>query len=313
VPAPRAIDEHEARTLLELSREAAWTFPSSSGNPVLGDEPWLERLVSEQESFGPAARALDAEEATELAANVWRLWMVSRDLPGGRAFLAPILAVDETPSRARALALYGDGLFAFWQDARDESLELNEAALASARASGDPEALALAHVGLSRVALLEGDGERARELALEARRHAKPLRPAVGQSPLHLHAQALRMLGDYDEAAKLFAESLELNRRIGDPGMIVVELHNLGHVELRRGNADEAERYFGELAEPGADDPFGTAMARLNAAALAHARGDRDRATTLLAQLDATLAESGTELMPDDRAELDWLRGRLAG
>jgi hypothetical protein len=38
----------------------------------------------------------------------------------------------------------------------------------------------------------------------------------MSQAPLHLHSQALRSLGDDDEAAKLFSQSIELNRRIGD-------------------------------------------------------------------------------------------------
>jgi hypothetical protein len=74
-------------------------------------------LLAEQQAFAAAARFLveqgDQENATELAANVWRLWMVSRDVDGGRTFLAPVLDVGTAePTRARALALYGDSLFA---------------------------------------------------------------------------------------------------------------------------------------------------------------------------------------------------------
>jgi hypothetical protein len=120
------------------------------------------------------------------------------------------------------------------------------------------------------------------------------------------------MLGDYDGAATLFRESLELNRRIGDPGMIEVELNNLGHVELHRGDVDEAERLFAELAERGiGDDPYSVALAQLNDAAVALARGDRERAEELLARIDAGLDRSGVELAPDDRFELEWLRRRL--
>lgn len=125
----------EARRLLELSRRAQWRYPSSAGSPVRADEDaWVEPLLAEQEAFAAAARFLveqgDQEDATELAAKVWRLWMVSRDIDDGRAFLGPVLERNGEPPRARALALYGDSLFAFWHD--------------------DPEALALANLAQPR-------------------------------------------------------------------------------------------------------------------------------------------------------------------
>lgn len=309
----------EAQRLLELSREARWAFPSSMSRPIpRGDEPeWLRRLLAAQDSVVDAAHFFVAngeeEAATELAVNVWRLWILSRDIDGGRAFLAEVLdRARGQPTRARALALYGDGLLAFWQGAHEDARRRNEAALDAARAAGDPEALVLAHIGLDRVAFEDGDYARARDLAVQAREHARTLQPAMEQGALHGHAQATRMLGDDDGAAALFEESLALNRRIGDQGMVTVELHNLGHVEIRRGNLDAAERYFGELADqPSADDPYSAAMADLNNAALAYGRGDNDRANALLSSARSTLDEAGMEPFADDRYELDWLSERV--
>jgi hypothetical protein len=120
------------------------------------------------------------------------------------------------------------------------------------------------------------------------------------------------MLGDHDRAARQFEESLALNRRIRDEGMIAVELHNLGHVELHRGSVDTAERYFDELAQLGAGtDPYGVALTHLNEAVIAFARGDPDRARELLVRIESVLEESGTELAPDDQFEVDHLRRGL--
>jgi ATP/maltotriose-dependent transcriptional regulator MalT len=309
----------EAQRLLELSRKARWAFPSSMGRPVpKDDEPeWLRQLIAAQASIVDAARFFvqngEEDAATELAANVWRLWILSRDIDGGRAFLAEVLDRGAgQPSRARALALYGDGLLAFWQGAHDDARGRNEAALEAARASGDPEALALAHIGLDRVAFEDGDYGRARELAAQAREYARTVRPAMEQGALHGHAQASRMLGDDDGAAALFEESLALNRRIGDEGMVAVELHNLGHVEIRRGNVKVAERYFSELGEHASpDDPYSAAMSHLNKAALAYGRGDNDRASALLASARSALEQAGMEPFADDRYELDWLTERV--
>jgi ATP/maltotriose-dependent transcriptional regulator MalT len=313
------VTRDEAQRLLELSREAHWAFPSSMGRPLPpGDEPdWLRRLLAAQDSIVGAARFFvekgEEEAAAELAANVWRLWIRSRDIEGGRAFLAEVLDRPEgQPLRARALALYGDGLLAFWQGAHEDARRRNEAALEAARATGDLEALAFAHIGLGRVAFEDGDYARARDLAVQARDYTRTLQPAMEQGALHGHAQASRMLGDDDGAAASFEESLALNRRVGDEGMVAVELHNLGHVEIRRGNVDVAERYFTELAEhPSTDDPYSAAMADLNKAALAYGRDDRDRASALLASARSTLEEAGMEPFADDRYELDWLTERV--
>jgi tetratricopeptide (TPR) repeat protein len=313
------VSREEAHGLLERSREVRWRFPSSSGSPVLADQDtWAEQLLSEKESFSAAARSLvesgDDHEATELAANVWRLWVMARDPLGGRAFLAAVLdGREEEPSRARALALYGDGLLAFMVGAHDDSRARSEASLQAARAVQDPEALALAHLGLSRVAFLDGDYDSARSLAAQARGFAHALDPAMGQAPLHMHAQGTRFTGNYEAAAALFEESLALNRRLGDLGMVGVELHNLGHVEIHRGNVDAAERHFAECEQLGAsDDAYSLAMTHLNQAVVAFARGDSDRARALLGDHESILDETETYPAPDDRFELDWLRGQLA-
>lgn len=96
----------EAERLLALAREAKLVGPDAA--------TWVERLAPEREELVEAARFLvengEEEAAAELAANVWRLWLLSGDVAGGRQLLAAALDVGEArPSRARALALYGDG------------------------------------------------------------------------------------------------------------------------------------------------------------------------------------------------------------
>jgi hypothetical protein len=59
-------------------------------------------------------------------------------------------------------------------------------------------------------------------------------------------------------------------------------------------------------------NPYDTAMEALNDAALAHHRGNRARAASLLAEVERTLDDAGISLDPDDRFEVDWLRDRLA-
>ena len=267
----------EARALLTRSRELRFAFPSSFGDPGLeGEAPERERVAE-------AVEVLGGDEADELAANAWRLWMAApRDVEGGRRFLE---------GRSGPLALYGAGLLALRAGDPAESRRLNDRAL---EAADEPEAVALAHLGLSRVELEEGNAGPALEHALKARQAAAAVGGPLEQAPLGMHAQAVRMAGDLDQAAELFEQSLALNRRIGDQGMVEVEFHNLGLVHLRRGDAEAAERYLSGLHE----DP-------LAAAALAYAKGDHHGATAWLDQAEE-------ELTADDRADYEWLRKRLA-
>jgi tetratricopeptide (TPR) repeat protein len=295
-------------TALDLAREIQPDFPSSSGRPFrTPDADLLER----RSEFAAAARRLETGAAAELAARTWRLWMAARDLDGGRAFLGEVLdRHDPEPSRWRSIALYGDGLLAWWQGKGEDSRGLNEEALEIAQALDDAEALALARLGLSRIAVDDGDLVRGRELAQQARAAAATVSEAHGQAPLHLEAQATRLAGDYETAAKLFEESLALNRRIDDPSMVPVELHNLGLVEIHRGNADAAERCFGEL--PPSDEPYDRALTRFLDAAIAYRRDDLERATALLDEAQGIFDEAGIVPVTDDKFELDWLREQLA-
>jgi tetratricopeptide (TPR) repeat protein len=299
----------EAERLLSLARASALLGPDARA--------WIERHVPERDGIVEATRRL-AEggretEAAELAANTWRLWLVSGDIAGGRDLLAIALDGDDVPpSSARALALYGDGLLAFRQGAQDESCRRNEAALETARAVGDHDAEALALVGLSRVAFRDGDNGRVRSLALQARELVRDSEPAADVAPLHMLAAGTRLSGELDAAVALYEESLELNRSLGDERMVAIELHNIGHVELHRGNAEEAAGRFAESAElRSPDDPYDVAMEDLNAAALAYAAGEGERARELLRTAESTLAKAGIALDPDDAFEVDWLRRRV--
>jgi hypothetical protein len=191
----------------------------------------------------------------------------------------------------------------------EESRARNEEALAVAQVAEDPEALTFALLGLSRVVMRDRDPVRAGELASEALQFAYGL--GMRQAPLHLLAQARRLGGELDEAARLFSESLALNRELGDPGMIGVELQNLGHVEVHRGNADAAEALFAEHEAAGSQGPYDLAMAKLNAAAVAFARGERP-ASRLLALARSAFDQTGIVPADDDQRELDWLAEQLS-
>jgi len=243
----------------------------------------------------------------------WRDYLTKGDVAGGRAFLAEVLDRDAPPSHFRALVLYADGLLAFRQGEMESSRSRSEAALEMARELDDAEAEAYALVGLSRVALRDGDFAEVVRFAETARGLARD-DPEASVAPLHMQAAGTRLLGRYDEARALYEESLALNRSRGDARMTATELHNLIHVELHRGDAAAAERRFDEWRSivGASGDPYDGAMWSLNNAAFAFTRGEPRRARELLDEAEGRLAAAGIVLDPDDAFELRHLR-ELAG
>ena len=254
----------------------------------------------------------EEQAAVELAAQVWRPWLVCGDTTGGRRLLA--VALDAGPgSHSRGV---GPGVVrrraARASAGRAGRVAGNQTALAVARAVGDREAEALALVGLSRVAFRDKDYPRVRGLAAEARQCTRDLEAGAGVTPLHMLAAGTRLTGDLDAAIELHVESLELNRRLGDRRMVGMELHNIGYLELHRGNVAAAERRFAKVAGLcDHDDPYEAAMTHLNQAALAVARGHCEPAGELLLRAQATLEGAGIVLDPDDAYEVNWLRDQI--
>lgn len=310
----------EANRLVALSRDARWSYPTSQGRPIEWDtqEEWVELLVREQGSFADAASILIGNSrddlAVEIAGNVWRLWILSRDDARGRDFLASVLEKTGKGSRYRALALYGDGLFAFRLGKIGESRKRNEEALRIAEQVKDLEAETLGHLGLSRVDFEDGNYQSGLFHASKARKLSRGLDLSFSQAPLFMEAQSRRMLGNYNEAASLFRQSVELNRKIGDTGMVVAELMNLGFVEVHIGNTDSAERSFNESDKlaPKLAGPYSQAMSLLTKGAVAFLKGDNAQARSLVAQSEKALKESGLKPGPDDGFEIDWLKNKLA-
>jgi tetratricopeptide (TPR) repeat protein len=272
-------------------------------------EKSLDEVAQEVAAAAAAGRI---EAATSLAAASWRRWLVAGDSEGGRRLLAPVLEREGPPSRERVIALYADGIFLFRLGENAASHARNEAALQVARTVGDAEAESLALVGLSRVAFREGRHEDVVRLAGDARALAAAADSDALAAPLHMEAAGNRLLGHHDRAVELYRESRALAERRGDARGVAMEQHNLGHVELRRGNVDAAAELFAARLEYAATstDPYERAMTALNESALAAARGEDDRARASLEEASRVLADHSIVLDPDDAFELDALAAR---
>jgi hypothetical protein len=166
---------------------------------------------------------------------------------------------------------------------------------------------------LARAALRDGDYDDVARYAAEGVNKAREAGDLAAKgSPLHLQAAGLRLGGRYDLAREVYLESVALADRLGDEQRKQVEFHNLGWVELHRGDVDAAARMFAERDARSGIDAYTDAWQDLNAAALALARGDRDEAEQLFESGTQQPTDLGVTLDPDDQSELDWLTQQLA-
>ena len=128
---PLLISEEHAGRLLQISRKAKWLFPSSLGRPIAKNIPeWLDSIIISQSLLPEAVKYFfekgQIDEAYELIANVWRLWVLGHKEKEGRIFLSTILDKKNFPETLYcALTLYGDGLFAYRPGDTASSRECN--------------------------------------------------------------------------------------------------------------------------------------------------------------------------------------------
>jgi tetratricopeptide (TPR) repeat protein len=202
---------------------------------------------------------------------------------------------------SEARDLYDQGLEAFRRGDNERSRELNERSLEIARREGDANGIVDALIGLARAALRDGDLDRVHALAAEAREVAPD--EAALALPLHLDAEATRMGGDLAGARKLYEQSIDLSRRLGDSRMLAVEQANLSWVEINEGRLDEAEALLNASLDAVGDALYIRAFDWIGLARVAALRGDSDRARELIADADRLLSEAGVVLDPADEPE----------
>ncbi|HYA09583.1 MAG TPA: tetratricopeptide repeat protein, partial [Gaiellaceae bacterium] len=105
--------------------------------------------------------------------------------------------------------------------------------------------------------------------------------------------------GDFEEAARLFTESMELARRLDLPERVATALSNLGNVRLYQGRLDEARAAYVEAAAVwGAmGDRRGSVTANQNLANLDLVEGRHDDAFRRFDETVALAREHGDELL----------------
>ena len=313
------ISEEQAERLLQNSRKAKWLFPSSLGRPLAKDIPkWLDSIRINQSLLSEAVKYFldkgQIDKAYELSANVWRLWVLKHKEKEGRIFLSTVLGKKIFPETFYcSLTLYGDGLFAYRLGDTTASRECNNEALAIADKINNKEAQGLALLGLCRVEFSESNFEQSHDLAVKSLDLLKQLGPLYKQGVLNFAAQSAQAIGNLNEAENLFRQSMELNRQINDETMFAVDLHNLGHVEVKLGKVDEAEIHFNECEKLSSDpnDTYSLALNLFNKATIAYARNNIKEARLLIHHSREIINKNKIEFAMEDEVEFNKLNKLL--
>jgi predicted ATPase/DNA-binding SARP family transcriptional activator/DNA-binding CsgD family transcriptional regulator len=209
---------------------------------------WLQRLELEHDNLraalkyflpaaGTPAGPEGAEAALRLAGAVWMFWHTHGHLSEGRAWLERAISAGGAP-RVEAKALNGVGWISMFQGDYEAARTFFERGLTLFRELGDEDGIVTCITNLGLVAVL---GER-RDIPVSIMlKEAAELRPKLTNPRTVANLLILSGLvafahGDVEQAWTLHEESLEISRRIGDPGVKIVCLTNLGLMAVGRGD-----------------------------------------------------------------------------
>jgi tetratricopeptide (TPR) repeat protein len=209
---------------------------------------------------------------------------------------------------------YEDALAAFRSGDNTQARRLSETLLTEARRSGNASDEVDGLCMLSRVALREHRLDDVKEHAEAAQQVADAQSDVrLGRMPLHMRAVAARISGDPATARRLYEQSIDLNRSLGEEAMVAAELHNLAYVELHDGNVERARELFlsarAAVIRLGSDTLAPYVVG--DAAVLAAHDGDPTTAARLFGTTQEALRARGQVLDPDDQAEQDRLLHEL--
>lgn len=199
-----------------------------------------------------------------------------------------------------ATALSGLGVIATKEEHYDESIDLDQSAVALARSVGAQNTLAptLGNMGWCYRRL--GDFEN----ALEFYKQAEEVSARTGQIGLQLYwlaglSTVYYERQDYGPAEGVLRQGLDLARKQGNRRTLIEYLNALSEIALETGRADLADRYFAEVSdiEQGGSSGPGLDRAGVLASQIVHGRIDQAKHEYARAE------KSFREVIEDPRAD----------
>ena len=295
------MEYREAVAQVDLAEQA------SAGLDGLDAREWRTRIddgYAHLEEAGDWLLANDhANDAARLALALEKYFMAAGRLADARVMLTRVLSARGLADAKRTRALFGVGMFAFWQGDDAASRAAIEESLQLARRIGAPDMVALALTGLARLALRAGDITEARSLCRQALDVAVTTTETRGRSSaLHVLSVAAQMHGDLNEARDLMWQRLALERAAGSLRLVAAECSNLSAVERQLGNVGAARDLALQALdiETRQEDLWSMSYSFNQLAAIDAQAGEMARAATLLAVAARMVEEQGAGWPPDE-------------
>ncbi|HET9912648.1 MAG TPA: tetratricopeptide repeat protein [Anaerolineales bacterium] len=294
-----------AESLLNFAEESVQKLRGVQSGVVLEqlDQRYDELLSAIQWFIGQKR----TDEGLRLVSSLVPFWMATKRLVEGSVWFDQVLAMPGGDDVYRGRALFDAGYLAFWRGEDERSSSLQHLALALGRQRDTPTIIALALVGLARIALRTDIAE-ARRLCREALTVTEGTADQAGRSSaMHVLAAAMQMAGDFLEARELMSQRIALAHESGNLATVSIESNNLSMVERQLGNFEEAEALVHEALDINyrRGDNMSIPWNLNGLAAVAAELGDFDRAAMFIGAADAAMEASGGAWPPDELAHYE--------
>ncbi len=319
--AAERLDE-AGETAATCERHAAYfltvAIAGKEGLAGLDTGVWLTWLDAEFANLRAAlawSRTAHAvERGLRIAALLWRFWYLRSLFTEGVGWLSGFLDAPDAsqpPQQARLDALFAAGRLSIFAGKYDAAQNLLEEMLALGRLHAQPLAIASALTLLGTIAFEKQAFREARALYIEAVGHARASGDGYALAlAANSVAKPMILLGEIEQAAEIFAESLPLYHAIGDTADLSRVSLWLGIIAMEQGDRVRARALFieGLEAHRRMYTFVGIAECLEGLAALAVREKSWGRALVLASAADTIRATIGSPCPPYWR---DWLAPRL--
>ncbi|HEU5054946.1 MAG TPA: hypothetical protein VFU21_00415 [Kofleriaceae bacterium] len=299
------MDAPTAESLISIAEHARSRLRGQESGAARAElEERYPALLAALDWFAGAGRIDDAHR---LATALVPFWITTRRIDDGDAWFRRALDRPDGTAARRARATYDHGYLVFWAGQYEVASARFVEARMLAAAAGDPTVAALALAGSARVAL-DSDVDAAVRLLREAVAVTDGTSDRDGRSSaMHVLGVALQMKGDLAGARDVMAARIALGREVGDEFVVWVESANLSMVERQLGNLAGAEALSREALEIVSRhrDEMAIPWVLNGLAAVAAAKGEHERAATVLGTAERLLERAGGKWPPDERKQFE--------
>jgi pentatricopeptide repeat protein len=256
-----------------------------------------------------------AERALRLVGALFWFWYRVGLNSEGRDLATKALALPSTAhdQRARARALNTAGFLQCLQGDTTSAKQSLDEALSILSTSDDEVSLSWTMQFLGLVLAYEKEYDRADAVFKEGLAIARRLADTNPNNFLFFHGDIDLLRGDVNRARKIYEESIDILRAIGNKGFLAYPLRRLGYLDLEQNDFSAAWKYFLEslqFNQETADKP-GVTASLVSIAALAIRLGKPVLSARLFGNVENRLELLSVNLLYTDQAELGRIRSQL--